>query len=175
MKLILSLMSKDTYTNMSWMPVKSSSLWSFLNLGNIHYSWKLMTNWVTKVIHTHIASSNANIIGRGWTRTLGNILQTVFFANDKKAKVQQYPLQMTEIPDRPFDKIAINLVTECKTSTSGNKHILTIRDHLTGWPEAFPIADKSADTIVVTFINEYLPVHMCPLIYFVWQWDRIQE
>ena len=68
---------------------------------------------------------------------------------------------MTEIPDRPFDKIAIDLVTECKTSTSGNKHILTIIDHLTRWPEAFPIPDKSADTIGSTFINEYLPVHMC--------------
>ena len=30
-----------------------------------------------------------------------------------------------------------------------------------GWPEAFPIPDKSADMIVATFINEYLPVHMC--------------
>ena len=80
----------------------------------------------------------------------------------EKAKVQQYPLQMMEIPDRPFDKIAIDLVTECETSTSGNKHILTIIDHLTGWPEAVPIPDKSADTIVSTFINEYLPVHMCP-------------
>ena len=69
---------------------------------------------------------------------------------------------MIEVLDRPFDKIAIYLVTECKTSTSGNKHILTIIDHLTGWPEAFPIPDKSADTIVSTFINEYLPVHMCP-------------
>ena len=69
---------------------------------------------------------------------------------------------MTEIPDRPFDKIAIDLVTECETSTSGNKHILTIIDHLTGWPEAFPIPEKSTDTIVSTFINEYLPVHMCP-------------
>ena len=69
---------------------------------------------------------------------------------------------MTEIPDRPFDKIAIDLVTDCKTSTSGNKHILTIIDHLTGWPEAFPIPDKSADTIVTTLINHYLPVHMCP-------------
>ena len=78
----------------------------------------------------------------------------------EKAKVQQYPLQMTEIPDIPFDKIAINLVTECKTSTSGNRHFLTIIDYLTRWPEAFPIPDKSADTIVVTFINEYLPVHM---------------
>ena len=42
------------------------------------------------------------------------------------------------------------------------KHILTIIDHLTRWPEAFPIPDKSAGTIVFTFINEYLPVHMCP-------------
>ena len=80
----------------------------------------------------------------------------------EKAKVQHYPLQMTEIPDRPFDKIAIDLVTECETSTSGNKHILTTIDHLTRWPETFPIPDKSTDTIVATFINEYLPVHMCP-------------
>ena len=69
---------------------------------------------------------------------------------------------MIEIPEQPFDKIAIDLVTKCQTSTSGNKHILTIIDHLTGWPEAFPIPDKSADTIVSTFINKCLPVHMCP-------------
>ena len=51
---------------------------------------------------------------------------------------------------------------ECETSTSGNKHILTIINHLTGWPEAFPVPDKSADTIESMFIYHYLPVHMCP-------------
>ena len=51
---------------------------------------------------------------------------------------------------------------ESETSTSGNKNILTIIDHLTGWLEAFPITDKSADFIVSTFVNQYLPVHMCP-------------
>ena len=80
----------------------------------------------------------------------------------ERAKVQAYQLQMTEIPDRPFNKIAIDLVTECKTSNSGNKDILTIIDHLMGWPEAFLIPDKSADTIVSTFINQYLPVYMNP-------------
>ena len=69
---------------------------------------------------------------------------------------------MTEIPNRPFDKIAIDLITECETSTSENKYILIIIDHLPGWPEAFPIPDKTADTIVSIFINEYLPVHVCP-------------
>ena len=34
-----------------------------------------------------------------------------------KAKVQHYPLQMTEIPDRPFDKIAIDLVTDLPQAT----------------------------------------------------------
>ena len=50
----------------------------------------------------------------------------------EEAKIQSYPLQMTEIPDRPFNKIAIDLVTDCETSMSGNKHILTIIDHLIG-------------------------------------------
>ena len=69
---------------------------------------------------------------------------------------------MTEILERPFYKIAIDLVTECETSTSCNRHILTIIDQLTGWLEAFPILDKFADTIVCTFISHYLLVHMCP-------------
>ena len=80
----------------------------------------------------------------------------------EKAKIQHCPLQMMDIPDWPFDKIATNFITECETSASGNKHILTIIDHLTGWPEAYPIPDKTMDTIVSTFISEYLPVHMCP-------------
>ena len=54
------------------------------------------------------------------------------------------------------------MVTGCETSTSGNKYILTIIHYLTGWPEAFPILDKSPDTRVSAFINHYLPVHMCP-------------
>ena len=99
---------------------------------------------------------------KGMNKDIWKYIANCVLCQCEKAKVQQYPLQMTEIPDRSFDKIAIDLVTDCETSTSGNKHILTIIDHLTGWPEAFPIPDKTADTIVATFINKYLPVHMCP-------------
>ena len=99
---------------------------------------------------------------KGMNKDIRKYIANCILCRQDKAKVQQYPLQMTEIPDRPFDKIAIDLVTDCETSTSGNKHILTIIDHLTGWPEAFPILNKSADTIVATLINQYLPVHMCP-------------
>ena len=99
---------------------------------------------------------------KGMNKDLRKYIANCILCCREKAKVQDYPLQMTEILDRPFDKIAIDLITECDTLTSGNKCILTIINSLTGRSEAFPIPDKTADTIVSTFINEYLPVHMCP-------------
>ena len=111
---------------------------------------------------------------KGWTRTLANILQTVFFAMGE-GQSSTIPLQMTEILDRPFDKIAFNLVMECETSTSGNKHFLTIIDHLTRWPEAFPIPDKSCRYNSCYIYQWILTSTYVPPIYFVWQWHRIQE
>ena len=99
---------------------------------------------------------------KGMNKDIQKYIANCTLCHREKARVQSYPLQMTEILERPFDKIAIDLVTDCETSTSGNRDILTIIDHLTEWPEAFPIPDKSADTIVLTFINHYPPVHMCP-------------
>ena len=87
---------------------------------------------------------------KGMTKDIHKYIVNCALCCWEKAKIQNYPLQMTEISNRPFDTIAIDLVTECKTSTSGNKHIPTIINHLTEWPVAFPIPDKSADTIVST-------------------------
>ena len=85
----------------------------------------------------------------------------------EKAKAEAYPLQMTEIPECPIDKIDMDLVTDCKTSSSGNKHILTIIDHLTGWPQAFFIPDKSADTIMSSFNQPVPSSSYVPQIYTV--------
>ena len=80
----------------------------------------------------------------------------------EKAKLQIYPSQMRDIPDQPFDEITIDLITDLNVSTSGNQHILTIINHLTGWLEVFPIPNTKVDTIVYVFSSNYLPVHMCP-------------
>ena len=56
----------------------------------------------------------------------------------KKARTQVHTLQITNIPDRPFDKIAIDLVSDLSVSASGNKHILTIIDHLNRMARSFP-------------------------------------
>ena len=159
----------DTFTNMKGLLYKhiTDSGKPFLNLV-IPKSWKytVLVEAHDKLGHQGNSQMYCLIkrqyYWKGMNKDIRKYIANCILCRQEKAKVKQYPLQMTEIPDRPFDKIAIHLVTECKTSTSGNKHILTIIDHLTGWPEAFPIPDKSADTIVSTFINEYLPVHMCP-------------
>ena len=99
---------------------------------------------------------------KGMNKDIRKYIANCTLCHREIANVQSYPLQMTEILEWPFDKITIDLVTECETSTSGNKHILIIIDHLTGWPEAFLIPDKQADTIVSTFINQHIPIYMCP-------------
>ena len=92
MNLIPLLMSKDSYTNMSQMLVKSPLLWSFLNLGNIQYSWKLTTNWVTKVIHAHIASSKCQYYWKGMNKDIWKYIANCVLCQWEKANVQQYPL-----------------------------------------------------------------------------------
>ena len=59
------------------------------------------------------------------------------FCKREKAMMQMYLLQITDIPDWPFNKTAIDLITYLNASTSGNQHILTIIDHLMGWLETF--------------------------------------
>ena len=68
---------------------------------------------------------------KGMNKDIRKYIVNCVLCQREKAKIQTYPLQMTEIPDRTFNKIAIDLITECETSTSGNKDILTIIDHLT--------------------------------------------
>ena len=76
---------------------------------------------------------------KGMMKDIWKYIANCTLCQRKKVQVQSYPLHMREIPERPFDKVAIGLVLECETYTSGNKHILTIIDHLTGWLEAFLI------------------------------------
>ena len=99
---------------------------------------------------------------KGISKDIHKYINNCALCKREKAKTQIYPLQMTDIPDRPFDKIVIDLVSDLNVSASENQHILTTIDHLTGWPEAFPIPDKNAHTIVHIFINNYLSIHMCP-------------
>ena len=67
------------------------------------------------------------------------------------------PLQETEIPPYAFAKIGLDVSGPYPTSLSGNKYIVGFVDWYSGYPEAFAVPDKSADTIAHLIIEEIFP------------------
>ena len=77
-------------------------------------------------------------------------------------KIKQ-PLQETDIPPYPMAKISLDLSGPYPTSTSGNKYIIALVDWLSGWPEAFAVPDKTADTVAHLFMEKIFPRFGCCL------------
>lgn len=80
--------------------------------------------------------------------------------SDKKTKP---PLQETDIPPYPFAKIGLDMSGPYPTTLAGNKYIVSFVDLYSSWPEAWPVKDKTADTIANLIIEEIIPRHGCPL------------
>ena len=99
---------------------------------------------------------------KGMNKVICKCINNCALCNKVKNKDTGISLQMTDVPNRPFDKRAIDLVSDFSVSASGNQQLLTITSHLTGWPDTFPISDKKTETIVCIFLNNYLPINMCP-------------
>ena len=72
-----------------------------------------------------------------------------------------YPAKFGEMPiaNYPFEIIGIDLIGPFVKSEQGNKYILTVIDHCTGWAEAYPIPDKRCVTIQRIFSNNLFPQH----------------
>ena len=78
-------------------------------------------------------------------------------------KGQPAPIQEMDIPPYPFAKVSLDLSGPYPRTLSGNRYIVTFVDHYSGWPEAFAVPDKSANTVVQLLTEEIIPRHSCPL------------
>ena len=72
-------------------------------------------------------------------------------------------MQETDIPLYPMAKLSLDLSGPYPQSMSGNKYIIAFVDWLSGWPEAFAVLDKTADTVANLLIEEIYPRYGCPL------------
>ena len=72
-------------------------------------------------------------------------------------------LQETDIPPYPMAKLSLDLSGPYPTSLSGNKYIIAFVDCNSGWPEAFAVPDKTADTVADLIIEQIYPRFGCPL------------
>ena len=69
---------------------------------------------------------------------------------------------MTDIPHYPFQKISLDISSPYGPKDKGNCYILSFVDWLTGWPEAFAIPDKRAQTVSDIIISEIFPRYGAP-------------
>ena len=72
-------------------------------------------------------------------------------------------MQETDIPPYPMAKLSLDLSGLYPTSLSGNKYIIAFVDWYSGWPEAFAVPDKTADTVADLIIEQIYPRFGCPL------------
>ena len=62
----------------------------------------------------------------------------------------------------PMQMVGADLIGPFVSSSNGNKYVLTIIDHCTGWVEAFPLKDKSNETVWNAWANLFIPRHSVP-------------
>ena len=74
------------------------------------------------------------------------------------------PFGKMEIPHSPMSIISADLSGPYIRSTNGNRYILTIMCHHTGWVEAIPIKDKTNASVWTAFATHFFPVHSFPQI-----------
>ena len=76
----------------------------------------------------------------------------------------KYKAQMLKPPviDRPFYRISIDIVGPiAKPTIKGSVFILTVVDHATSWPEAYPLPDHKASTVAKCMIEYFSRFGAC--------------
>ena len=63
----------------------------------------------------------------------------------------------------PFAKLAIDISGPYPKTHSGNQYMVTIIDVYSGWPEAFAVPNKKAETVAHILIDEIFPRYGAPL------------
>ena len=100
-----------------------------------------------------------------WSTLLKDVMQyvqTCETCQRKKLAKERRPMQDMPMPSSPMEIVGIDTCGPFPVSATGNKYVCTIVDHFSGWPEAYAIPDKSANTIAQLLLNDFIPRHGCP-------------
>ena len=74
----------------------------------------------------------------------------------KKGSVGKAPLGKMPLIDRPFQRVALDLVGPTHPpSEEGHRYILTLVDYATRYPEAAPLKTCTAETVAEALIDRY--------------------
>ena len=75
----------------------------------------------------------------------------------RKGTREAAPMGDTPVPHYPFQTISLDTQGPFPATKSGHKYIVTVLDMFSGWPECFPVKDKTAETIAAVLTSEVIP------------------
>ena len=102
-----------------------------------------------------------------WPKMIKHIqrhVESCSLCRREKLIADKYQLETTEIPAQLFTKVSVDLMVDLPISHKGNKNILVMVDHLTGYPIVEAIPNKEAPTVAEAIYNKLIMEHTCPKI-----------
>ena len=66
------------------------------------------------------------------------------------------PMEITSTSEKPFQRVAMDIVGPLPLSENGNKYILTLQDDLTKYSQAYAIPNHESKTIADKFVNQFI-------------------
>ena len=100
---------------------------------------------------------------RGIFRDVTKYVKSCVLCSANGMKKDLRPLQAMDTAKFPLEKICIDTCGPYPESHDGNKYLITVMDMFSGWPELYPVPDRSANTVANVLLNDFIPSHSCPL------------
>jgi len=72
------------------------------------------------------------------------------------------PALTYDIPDRPFQRVSVDVLSGFSVSATGNRYLLVFIDNFSRFCELVPIPDKSAATVARAFLENVICRHNTP-------------
>ena len=136
------------------------------------YIPKLIREDLLKQIHNDMGHMGVDktyeLIGRKniWPRLykeVTNYINSCVISQTWSSKCENAPLEETDVPSYPFEKISMNVSGPYGETAQGSKYLVSFVDWLTNLPEAFAVPDKKAQTVAGLLLTEIVPRFRTPL------------
>ena len=78
-------------------------------------------------------------------------------------RMKRAPLQQRQLPAYPMQKVAMDTIGPLPESEEGYCYIVTLVCMFSGYVEAWPTKDKSAQSVARILLNDFIPRHSVPM------------
>lgn len=132
---------------------------------------------VTLMYHFHDdASAGHQGVNKTWKRIksswfywprmrkeVGTYVLSCLSCLKNKPRGQKKQGLLTQFPaGKRLERVGMDLIGPLPRTDGGARYILTVTDYFTRWCEGYPIPDKTAETVALTFMGQFVARYGCP-------------